>query len=95
MQVSFYKQYRDILISDIIHVVSVAACTTAACRVVTERHATCCTQQQRRADMQSIDCFMHANPFIANRGMKRGCGAHTLVLCISSKISTVCECVRV
>lgn len=31
VQVSFYKQYRDILISDIIHVVSVAACTTAVC----------------------------------------------------------------
>ena len=41
--VSFYKKYRDILTSDIIHV--------------------------RRADMQSIDSFMHVNPRLTNKGL--------------------------
>jgi hypothetical protein len=41
--VQFYKQYRQILISDIIHI--------------------------RRADMQGIDAFMHANAFIEDRGL--------------------------
>ena len=41
--VKFYKKYREILNSDIIHV--------------------------RRADMQSIDSFMHVNPFIDNKAL--------------------------
>jgi len=41
--VDFYKKYRDILSSDIIHV--------------------------RRADMQSIDCFMHVNPSLSVKGL--------------------------
>ena len=41
--VSFYKQYRAILTSDIIHV--------------------------RRADMQSIDSYMHVNPFLVDKGL--------------------------
>jgi hypothetical protein len=41
--VAFYKKYRDILTSDIIHV--------------------------RRADMQSIDSFMHVNPHLTNKGL--------------------------
>ena len=41
--VDFYKTYRDILTSDIIHV--------------------------RRADMQSIDSFMHVNPFLTHKAL--------------------------
>lgn len=41
--VTFYKTYRDILISDVIHL--------------------------RRADMQSIDSFMHVNPSIDNHAL--------------------------
>ncbi|CAM6055214.1 unnamed protein product [Sphagnum tenellum] len=41
--VDFYKLYRQILTSDIIHV--------------------------RRGDMQSIDCFLHANPALEQRGL--------------------------
>ncbi len=41
--VKFYKRYRDILISDIIHV--------------------------RFPDMQSIDCYMHVNPYLKIRGL--------------------------
>ncbi len=41
--VTFYKTYRDILISDIIHV--------------------------KRADMQSIDSYMHVNPNLINKGL--------------------------
>lgn len=41
--VTFYKKYRDIVTSDIIHV--------------------------KRPDMQNIDCMLHVNPFITNRGM--------------------------
>ena len=41
--VSFYKKYREILSSDIIHI--------------------------RRPDMQSIDCFMHVNPWLKVRGL--------------------------
>ena len=41
--VNFYKKYRDIITSDIVHV--------------------------RRPDMQSIDSFMHVNPFLDNKGL--------------------------
>ena len=41
--VDFYKKYRDILRSDLIHV--------------------------RRADMQSIDCYLHVNPNLARKGL--------------------------
>lgn len=41
--VTFYKAYRDILISDVIHV--------------------------RRADMQSIDCYMHVNPRLEHKAL--------------------------
>ena len=39
--VDFYKTYRDIVTSDIVHI--------------------------RRPDMQSIDSFMHVNPYIDNK----------------------------
>ena len=41
--VTFYKQHRPILTSDIVHV--------------------------RRPDMQSIDSFMHVNPFLAEKAL--------------------------
>ena len=41
--VKFYKRYRAILTSDIVHV--------------------------RRPDMQSIDSFMHVNPFLPERAL--------------------------
>ena len=41
--VDFYKTYRDILTSDVVHV--------------------------RRADLQSIDSFMHVNPYIENKAL--------------------------
>ncbi len=41
--ISFYKKYRNILTSDIIHV--------------------------KRADMQSIDCYMHVNSELTNKAL--------------------------
>jgi hypothetical protein len=41
--VAWYKQYRDILTSDLVHV--------------------------RRPDMQSLDCYMHVNPFLQTRAL--------------------------
>lgn len=74
-QVGFYKAYRDILISDIIHVVSSHSSCCSWCAsewwlppsTLTNKRAM--RGAQRRPDGQSIDCFMHANPFLHNRGL--------------------------